>query len=83
MANLNLELLLRPPQNLLGVAALGVESQAGDSAELEGLQITSLIGFSLDGEIQIKAYKSRENWIFGTSNIVLRSFTIPNIDSEK
>ena len=57
MANLNLELLLRPPQNLLGVAALGVESQAGDSAELEGLQITSLIGFSMDGEIQIKAYK--------------------------
>jgi len=47
-----LELLLRPPRNLLGVAALGVDAK--QESRRKELEITSLIGFSLDGETQIK-----------------------------
>ena len=55
-----------------------------DLEELEELQITSLLGFSLEEEIQIKVYKSRENWILGLQKLCLACLAfLINIDSAK
>ena len=64
-------LLLWPPQNLLGVATLGVDAEQDTWRNWKSCKTRPRLAFSLDGETQIKVYKSITSRWTGCGSIVV------------
>ena len=64
-------LLLWPPQNLLGVATLGVDAKQDTWRNWKSGKTRPRLAFSLDGETQIKVYKSITSRWTGCGSIVV------------